>query len=395
MRFSRVKKIKTLIIISIVVVLGLTIPALLILENIARSTTATLGENAKNIALVVASLVEQDMDNYRNLIQVDSYTPGSYDEAYYHAMLKLFQKLKNDTGATYIYTEKIIDNDEFIYILDGEYPGSQYFSPIGSIDSMSALELGVLLGGPAVASQVVRSSIWGNTLSGYAPIVDPTTGKTVGLAGVDFSLDYIKEINDQIGTVVILCFIVLAGGLSGIAFFIVSQRSKTLATDFMTGLANRQYHENQLPLYIHEARANHRPLSLMMMDIDSFKQINDQYGHVFGDEALRQIADIIKNNIRVMDVCSRYGGDEFIMILPDSTGRDAVAIANRLVRKIREVGMKIGDIGPAEVTISIGVVQWSENMDVRKLTECADFALYQSKKAGKNRVSLYQAPPVQ
>jgi len=129
---------------------------------------------------------------------------------------------------------------------------------------------------------------------------------------------------------------------------------------------------------------------LLMFDIDFFKNINDTYGHDVGDEVLRVLADITRREMRHSDVLARFGGEEFIALLPDTTLEDAMNIANRLCRKIESHQICVKDKCFFNFSVSIGVSQLQPNQsDLNLLIKNADIALYQAKKNGRNQVAIY------
>ena len=127
-----------------------------------------------------------------------------------------------------------------------------------------------------------------------------------------------------------------------------------------------------------------------MMDIDSFKHVNDTYGHLIGDIVLKEIATTIQKTIRHVDIPARYGGEEFAIILPETAALNAVVIAERLRKKISEIEVKVDDKTIIRPTISIGIAEYPNAADnIKALIDCADKALYMSKENGKNCIHLY------
>lgn len=160
---------------------------------------------------------------------------------------------------------------------------------------------------------------------------------------------------------------------------------KEAQTDFLTGLYNRRYIEKQLK-YLWETANNHNKyFSLFMLDIDHFKQINDNYGHEAGDVVLQQITQIMLKNTRSDEIIGRFGGEEFIGFLPEVSIEEAKMIAERLRKQIEEHIFVINNQN-IKVTVSIGVSQWApkENDDVQSLIIRTDKALYKAKNKGRN-----------
>jgi diguanylate cyclase (GGDEF)-like protein/PAS domain S-box-containing protein len=164
------------------------------------------------------------------------------------------------------------------------------------------------------------------------------------------------------------------------------QLQETATTDFLTKIYNRQgFFEIGLHEYQRFLRSAH-PLSLIILDIDDFKAINDTFGHPAGDQILISLGQVLASQLRKADVLARYGGDEFIVLLPETDLATALWIAERLNRAVEEVPIQIGDQW-IQVTISQGVCQASKAMlDMNKLIKQADDALYAARAAGRNRI---------
>ncbi len=156
-------------------------------------------------------------------------------------------------------------------------------------------------------------------------------------------------------------------------------------TDGLTGLYNRRYFEEYLKKEVTRANRQKQPFSLIGLDLDFLKQINDKYGHSFGDLAIKTLADVIKHNARSIDTAARMGGEEFNIILPGVDSNGAMIAAER-IRKTLE-NQELDTVG--HITASIGVATYFEHTDnVEELIELTDQAMYQSKRNGRNRVTL-------
>jgi diguanylate cyclase (GGDEF)-like protein/PAS domain S-box-containing protein len=157
--------------------------------------------------------------------------------------------------------------------------------------------------------------------------------------------------------------------------------------DALTGLYNRGELERRLNDEIQRAIRYQRPLSLFMLDIDWFKKINDSYGHMAGDEILRSLAELLMVEVRTQDYVSRYGGEEFVIILPETTPEEAVELAHRLCVEIADSRFCINGHKDLKVTVSIGVAGFPVHGDnLEGLLEAADMAMYAAKDAGRNQV---------
>jgi diguanylate cyclase (GGDEF)-like protein len=161
--------------------------------------------------------------------------------------------------------------------------------------------------------------------------------------------------------------------------------------DRMTRLYSHHFFEKALDDEIRRAMRYQSVFSLMMLDIDHFKGLNDTYGHLQGDIVIKEIAALLKNSVRNIDLTARYGGEEFAIILPEVSARGAKVVAERVRQKIAAHSFP-GDPNPLHVTISIGVAEYSPK-SVRSPSQIvaqADQALYQSKEFGRNRVTVYR-----
>lgn len=158
--------------------------------------------------------------------------------------------------------------------------------------------------------------------------------------------------------------------------------------DALTGLYNRRWLENSMARLITRAKNNTQPLCALMLDVDYFKLYNDSHGHSAGDAALTTLADILAENIRPYDYAVRFGGEEFIIILPDATAMDSRIIAERLCELVRNKPIEYNNRVLPRITISIGLAELKQRQDVASLIESADAALYRAKHAGRDRVAI-------
>jgi two-component system cell cycle response regulator len=163
-------------------------------------------------------------------------------------------------------------------------------------------------------------------------------------------------------------------------------------TDPLTGLRNRRYLETRLSEELARARRERRPLSCLLLDVDYFKRVNDTYGHLAGDDVLRELAQRVLTEVRASDVCARYGGEELAILLPATRRNDALALAERVRRVVCEAPIIVGEDRAVTVTASIGVATVmptnADNADGcrRQLLGGADAALYRAKAGGRDRV---------
>ncbi len=161
--------------------------------------------------------------------------------------------------------------------------------------------------------------------------------------------------------------------------------------DFLTGLHNRRFFEDQLELELSRSRRSKQPFALIMMDIDHFKSINDTYGHLVGDRVLAFLASELKKQARAGDVVSRYGGEEFMVLLPNTHTHEASRFAQRLRSKIEQLEL-INNTQHIHFTVSVGVTCTpnGSNISSFEIIEQADTAMYRAKNMGRNRVEIFQ-----
>ena len=169
-------------------------------------------------------------------------------------------------------------------------------------------------------------------------------------------------------------------------------------TDGLTGLKNRRFFDDRLGEEFRRAQRYSDPVSLIMVDLDHFKQVNDRYGHQVGDLVLREAAACIRASIRDPDICARYGGEEFAVVLPKTHLTGALAVAERIWRELgakvyHQVSTTSGVATDLRVTASVGLAFFPAK-DINSpetLVKFADDALYQAKRSGRNTICLYQA----
>lgn len=387
MNVSSKKRISLFALIFIVATFALSIPGLFFYFNIQNLIVEELGRNATSVAVSVAELVEQRLDEYKTLNNIEDYSSTPYNESYYLEMLETFSEINEQIGADYLYTEKYIDDNTVAFIFDSEDPESDNFSPIGSIDLMSEYEREAYLTGAVVATPIERYEAWGTFLSGYAPIIDNDTNEIIGLVGVDFSLAYVSKLilSVKIILTITITFLILTS--SFLVYKLMDLRTEALNKDYLTGLYSKRYQEAKLRKMIKEARQKSTPLSLIMLDVDYFKEINDQYGHYIGDQVLKEVANVIMYNARNIDVCSRYGGDEFLIILPNTLPEVAASISDNIKKSVLK--LSVSD-EKTQISVSIGIALWNHTSEIDEFIMQADKAMYVSKNTGKNRITIYK-----
>lgn len=168
----------------------------------------------------------------------------------------------------------------------------------------------------------------------------------------------------------------------------MQQLQELAVRDGLTNLYNRRAFDTRLEDEFQRARRYRRPLSLVMMDIDHFKNYNDTHGHPQGDQLLRELAQLLINSVRSTDFVARYGGEELAVLLPETALNNAVEVANMLHTQVGHFPFPKREVQPlGAITISVGVAGYQETyLTASDLLEAADQALYRAKKGGRNRV---------
>ncbi len=156
-------------------------------------------------------------------------------------------------------------------------------------------------------------------------------------------------------------------------------------TDPLTGLANRAALDRRFARALAQARRYDRPLSIVMLDIDHFKSINDEFGHQMGDRVLKEFADMLVSGLRGSDAVGRWGGEEFLLLCPETSSQQAAAFAERLCEQSRALSFSTGQTQ----TLSAGVAELNATDTVDSLLRRADAALYRAKHEGRDRVCCH------
>ena len=378
-----------LIVVGLIVAI-LALPGYLIYNNIQQLLINQLGHDATSTAITVARFLERDVDAYRAFHDTTVYEDGAYDAAWYNETRGVLGKIKVETGADFIFTEKWVDDNTIAYLLDAEEPGSENYSSPGAEDSMSDPERKAFLEGISTDSGMIRDPEWGDYLTGFSPIHDQVSGRVLGLVGVDYSLSSVQHIISNVMHVIVggLLIIALLGSL--VILRLIDMRYVAMEIDYLTGLYSKHYFDRQLTRLQRSAEQTGVTYCHSIMDIDDFKVVNDTYSHQDGDDVLKAVAEILQSNVRASDCCARLGGDEFGLLFPDTKKEEAELILERIRAKVAKTTLHVGNGAELGVTLSIGFVVWESGMGVTDMESHADDAMYSSKNSGKNRITLFQ-----
>lgn len=160
-------------------------------------------------------------------------------------------------------------------------------------------------------------------------------------------------------------------------------------TDPLTQLPNRRYVEEELRKEIERSKRYSRPLSVMVLDLDNFKIINDTFGHQYGDEILKKIGENLKKYCRKVDTVGRFGGDEFVIILPETNLEKSIKVANKIIKNLEKMEIRLPNGEKIYISVSIGIASYPEtSKDPEKLLSLADLAMYNAKRLGGKQYSI-------
>jgi len=165
--------------------------------------------------------------------------------------------------------------------------------------------------------------------------------------------------------------------------------AKESMTDAVTGLRSRRYVTEVLAIEVLRARRYRLPLTVLMADLDHFKSVNDRFGHPVGDSVLRRVSDLLRSLLRATDVAGRFGGEEFLVVLPQTDRSGALSLAERWRRSLELTALEAPDGKRIRTTVSIGVAEFMAHMArPDELVRAADDALYTAKSNGRNRIEI-------
>jgi len=375
------RKLSIFLTILLLVMLVFSGIGILIHGSVQRLLIEELRYTALNTAVTAASFIEGEIESYEAFTEAKAYTEGSYDADYYDKMQSIFRKIKKETNLGFIYTMKKVSDDTAMYLLDGEDPESTEFSPLGSTEKMDAYMEEVLSEKRPVSTHLIRWEGWGDYITGLAPITDKNENM-IGFVGVDIGTETIIMMMERVDNVILLVAIFIIILVTFYTYKIIEDRSTAYNEDYLTKLYSRRHHDRQLEIHIRKLNRKGGDLSIMMIDVDDFKTINDFYGHEAGDKMLKYVAGVIGKNLRKTDISSRIGGDEFNIILPDTSLDDAKKVALRIISDLEN---RQDDL---KVSVSIGVAKWEKSMNSTILTKTADQAMYKAKRSGRNQVQV-------
>jgi len=295
-------------------------------------------------------------------------------------MQACFMLIKASSIVEFIYTERKINEKSFEYILDAEEIGHPDHSPPGSIEEADPQREAVYSTGRPAAFNLAEHSRWGSLVSAYAPIHDHS-GEILGIAGIDIDSSNLYGSLGRLHKILLAIYV----GMTVIILMVLIKYAdvflEPLFKDKLTGAYSKRYSEKLIQEEIAAAIKARKELSLMMLDLDHFKNINDTYGHGFGDKVLSFVSETIKKSLREKDYFIRFGGEEFIALIPHVAENRAMEIAERIRQAVGESELFNEEKNVfVKMTISIGIANLKDSaISAQEFIERADKALYAAK----------------
>jgi len=359
----------------------------LLVYAVSQNVNSRLRENFLTQALLVASSI--DVDRIKSL-QGNKSDLKSTDYMQIKTQLQHIRLANREIRFLYLMGQK--PNGNVFFYSDSQIENSKNYAAPGLIYTEVSTEyLTAFRTGQALVTGEINDR-WGKVVTALVPIKDKRTGRLIAVLGMDM-----KSVNFYS---LIITSNLLPSGLTlltAILVFIVAvQLRKTrklthlLGIDPLTTLCNRRNILQTADTEINRLMDTGEPLSTIAIDIDNFKDINDCYGHQYGDTVLQKISFCLKNTVRKTDHVGRIGGEEFMVLLPGTSENQAIDVAEKLRYAIESLEISDSEAKLIHISASFGVSEnWEDNTDFSKLLAQADEALYVSKHEGRNQVNAY------
>ena len=345
-----------------------------------------LESSAKGVAVSIANNLMWNAEDYKSFIETKD-----VNSEYYRRMQAYFEDIKANSKIRYIYTERKIDDKTVEYILDAEPIGSEDHSSPGATDTNDPENEAVYSTGIPAGFKAARYSKWGKLLGAYAPIFD-RDGEMLGLVGVDIDGSHLFSYMNKLHVTLMVIYALILGlswvSLSKYSHMILDP----LLKDKLTGAYSKRYFEKMLQEEIARSVRQRRDLSLMMLDLDHFKHVNDTHGHVFGDKVLSSTSEIIRKSLRPSDYFIRYGGEEFAVMMSNANIKNVMEAAERIRNAVENSPVFNEEKNThVKITVSIGVSSFDNlAINAKELIANSDKALYAAK-INRNTVSLFNS----
>jgi len=331
----------------------------------------------------VSLIISEDLNGYRNFMETRDTT-----SEYYLRMQGYFNEIKTASNIRFIYTLNKVNDTHIEVILDSEPIGSKYYSAPGSIERMNEFTRHALQTRQPTALKPIYSS-FGYLLGGYAPIIDEHS-ELLGMVGIDIDygevLSIVQQLLIALTTIFVLLLLFIYLLLSKVSHFLLDPMLK----DKLTGAYNKRFFESTLQKSIAISLKTNQDISILMLDLDYFKNINDTYGHVFGDVVLAKAASYIRECLRKDDFFVRYGGEEFAILMFDLKPTIATSLAERIRKTVESHNIYNAEENISiKMTISIGIANLQQReLSALELVNEADKALYKAKETRNTVISF-------
>jgi diguanylate cyclase (GGDEF)-like protein len=321
------------------------------------------------------------------LVKITSLAYPMMDLAMFAVALRLILGTGRRPAAFFLLTTNLLaffaaDSIYVLQQLSGTYTAGNFLDAIWLFGNLA---LGAAALHPTM-SRVGDPTTVDDSGPGPARIIVLCAGALV--APATLLVEYFRGDYHNIPVIAAVCGVLFLLTIARLAVLVAQQRWIAI-TDVLTGLRTRRYFESRLISEVANARRSRTPLAVLIADVDHFKSINDTFGHPGGDRVLVEIASRLRHGIRQEDVLSRYGGEEFAVLVRGAAADDPLVIAERLRRRVSGSPVLVGDQGHVEVTISVGTATYGlHGTSPGELVVAADRALYAAKYHGRNRIDV-------
>lgn len=359
-----------------------------IFYNISKNTIeSSFRSLAETTALTLSNIIEESSGDYKLLLETHDTDTDFYKEIY-----NVFHEITLNSDIKYTYTVQRKDETQIYYIIDSVPPDQEDSTPIGTEWDAGSVALQAFDTRSIVSSNFDYYSSWdADYLCAYSPIIDPNTQEILGLVGVDIDIQELRtKLNNLLYAALFTTFLILL-----FVYVLLSKFSDTLVRPYVMDTLTKSYNRKFFNTYFEQAfyycKKKKVPLSVLILDIDHFKMINDTYGHPFGDVVLKKLCENIVKHIRKTDCFARYGGEEFVISLTNESEETAVQIADKLKTMIENLKITNKEQNKeVKFTISIGVASLDATSasTFDELLEKSDKALYYAK-VERNSVKSY------